>query len=218
MIMGEKEILNLEEINKIGRAAEIDAVKDNKIVREIVTGLKRTMKAKNLTSLSAPGIGYAKRIFCIDYSDSEVKTYINPVITNATGLELSREICSSIPGKEYIRPRNSEIDIIYQTPSGQITTRKLKGLAAIVFQHEIDHLEGITLDDIGLEIDKDFDEASEEDRAEVINMYLESLDMKREDLKKEIDADETLHSISESYRFVEALARGDISLETIDEE
>ena len=32
------------------------------------------MKKHNLTSLSAPAIGYNKRIFCIDFSDKEIKT------------------------------------------------------------------------------------------------------------------------------------------------
>ena len=39
------------------------------------------MRKKGLISLSAPGIGYNKRIFCIDFSDQEIKSFIknNPV-------------------------------------------------------------------------------------------------------------------------------------------
>ena len=138
-------ITDLVELDKLGRAEEIDPCKENKLMREIISNVKRTMRKNNLVSLSAPAIGYNKRIFCIDFSDKEIKTFINPLVTNLSGMELTREVCSSIPGKEFIRPRNSTIDIIYTTPQGMIKSNSFKGLAASVIQHEIDHLDGITL-------------------------------------------------------------------------
>lgn len=215
--MKEKRIMNLDELNELGRAQEIDVEKENKLVREIISTIKSTMKKNNLVSLSAPGVGYNKRIFCVDFSDLEIKTFINPIITNATGLQLSREICSSIPNKEYIRPRNTTIDLIYQTPQGVVKTNRYEGVAAFVFQHELDHLEGVTLEDMGLEIDSDFDEASDEDRSEIINMYLDSLDLRQKDLDAEIEADDELKVVSDRLRFVEALAKGDITLEALEE-
>lgn len=209
--------MNLDELNELGRAQEIDVEKENKLVREIVSTIKSTMKKNNLVSLSAPGVGYNKRIFCVDFSDLEIKTFINPIITNATGLQLSREVCSSIPNKEYIRPRNTTIDLIYQTPQGVVKTNRYEGVAAFVFQHELDHLEGVTLEDMGLEIDSDFDEASDEDRSEIINMYLDSLDLRQKDLDAEIEADDELKVVSDRLRFIEALAKGDITLEALEE-
>lgn len=216
--MNEKPILPLEELVEIGRCEEVDILKDNKEMRKIVAEIKKVMRKKNLTSLSAPGIGYNKRIFCIDYSDQEIKTYINPIISYAEGLELSREICSSIPGKEYIRLRNPLIDVYYTTPRGEIKTNRYKGLAAIVIQHEIDHLDGVTLDDIGLEIESDFDEASEEERTEIIDMYIDSLDVMQSELNKEIEGDDYLHAISERYKLIEAAAAGKIKITLIEEE
>lgn len=214
-----KEIItDLDELNKLGRAREIDPQKENKEMREIISSIKKTMRKNNLTSLSAPAIGYDRRIFCIDYSDLEIKTYINPIISYAEGLELSREICSSIPNKEYIRPRNSIVDVYYTTPKGEIKNQRFKGLASFVIQHEIDHLEGINLDDIGLEIEEDFDNATEEERIEVIDMYIDSLDIKRNELQKDIEADEELFTVAEKLRFEEALVRGDITLEEIKED
>lgn len=210
-------IKDLDNLNKIGRCKEIDLEKELKEAREIISNIKRTLrKTDNVIALSAPALGFDRRIFCVDYSDNEIKTYINPVIMNAVGLQLSREVCSSIPGKEYIRPRNRVIDLIFQTPTAQIKTQRFEGVAACTIQHEIDHLEGITLDDIGLEIDSDFDEATDEERQEVIDMYLDSLDMKRKTLEKEIKDDPELNVISERLRFTEALARGDIELQQLD--
>lgn len=208
----EYNINNLEELNKIGRAEEIDTEKENKLVREIVSKIKRTMRKNNLTSLSAPAVGYNKRIFCVDYSDNEIKTYINPVVSLREGIHLSREVCSSIPDKEYIIPRNNVINIYYQRPNGEIKVQEFKGLASNVLQHELDHLEGVTLDDMGLEIDKDFDEATEEERLEIVNMYLDSLDIMLKDVKEDIENNEELKVISDRLNFTEAVVSGKVKL------
>lgn len=210
-------ITNLEELIDVGRCQEVDLEKESKEAREIIKNIKRILrKNDSVVALSAPALGFNKRIFCVDYADNEIKTYINPVIMHAEGIQLSREVCSSLPGKEYIRPRNSEIDVIFQRPTGEISTQRFKGVAACTIQHEIDHLDGITLDDIGLEIDADFDEATEEEKQEIIDMYLDSLDIKRTSVKEDIANDPELNLISERLRFTEALARGDIKLEKID--
>ena len=212
-----KEILNLEDLNKIGRAQEIDYEKEGKLLREITSNIKRTMRRKDLISLSAPGIGYNKRIFCIDFSDKEIKSFINPVISNAEGIQLVREQCSSIPDKEYLVPRNSIIDVYYETPTGAIKSKRLKDIVAFVFQHEIDHLNGINLEDIGLEIDSDFDSASQEEREEIIEMYLDSLDLRQKYLEEVINEDKELKLVSDRLRFVEALAKGEIAFEEQEE-
>ena len=173
------------------------------------------MRKNNLVSLSAPALGYNKRIFCIDFSDSEIKTFIDPIIINAEGIELTREVCSSIPEKEFIRPRNSSIDVMWQTPTGKIKSAKFKGVAASVIQHEIDHLEGITLSDIGLEIDEDFDNATDDERFEIINMYLDSLDLSKEQLQKDFQNDENLKKEYDADKFMEMLATGKIQLEAV---
>lgn len=213
-----KEVLGLEELNKIGRAQEIDHEKEGKLLREITGNIKRTMRKKGLISLSAPGIGYNKRIFCIDFSDQEIKSFINPVITNAEGLQLVREQCSSIPGKEYLVPRNSTIDVIYETPTGVIQNKRLKDVVAFTFQHEIQHLEGVTLEDIGLEVDSDFDEATQEEREEIIEMYLDSLDLREQYLKEAINDNEELKIVYDRLRFAEALAKGEIAFEEQEEQ
>ena len=215
--MNEKPILNLTELNSLGRAQEINREKDGKLLREITANIKKTMRKNGLTSLSAPGIGYNKRVFCIDFSDQEIKSFINPVITNAEGLQLAKEICSSIPGKEYIRPRNTTVDIIYETPTGKIKTNRFSDVAAFVIQHEIDHLECVTLEDIGLEIESDFEEATQDERNEIINMYLDSLDLRQKDLDTEIESDDELKVVSERLKFTEALAKGEITFDKLDE-
>lgn len=211
-------ITDLCELDKLGRSEEVQLNDDNKLIREIVANIKRTMRKNNLVSLSAPAIGYNKRIFCIDFSDQEIKTFINPLVTRAEGIELTREVCSSIPGKEFIRPRNSLIEVMYQTPLGKIKSRIFKGLAAHVIQHEIDHLDGVTLADIGLEIEDDFNNATDEERFEIINMYLDSLDLTKSELEKDFTQDENLRKEYEADKFVELLAQGKIEVTALQAE
>lgn len=213
-----KDVVSLEELNSQARSQEIAHDKEGKLLREITGNIKRTMRKRDLISLSAPGIGYNKRIFCIDFSDQEIKSFINPVISNAEGLQLVREQCSSIPGKEFLVPRNTIIDLYYETPTGLIKTKRFKDVVAFVIQHEMNHLEGVTLEDIGLEVDSDFDEATEEERQEIIEMYLDSLDLRQRYLDEAIQEDDELKMVADRLRFIEALAKGEVAFEEDEEQ
>jgi peptide deformylase len=201
-----------DELKISDRAVEIDIKTENKEMRDIIKEIKDTMRKKNLKSLSAPAIGYNKRIFCIDFSDLEIKTFINPIIVEAKGISLSKETCTSIPGKFFIRPRNNDLAVVYQSPTGKVESRQIVGMAAYVFQHEMDHLDGILLSDIGLEIDDDFEKASEEDRMEVINAYLDCLDLKQKEISTEIENDPELKQISDASKFMESVYKGETEL------
>ena len=197
------------------RCDEIDVLKNGKLAREITKAIKDTIRANNLKSLSAPAIGYKYRIFCLNFSDSEIKTFINPIITNAEGIQLARESCHCIPEKEFIRPRNPKIKIMYQNPTGKVLTSELIGLSAVVFQHELDHLDGILLSDVGLEIDEQWDNATDEERQEVIEAYLDSIDMKQKELEKEIAEDPELKKTSDAIDFMTKVQRGEVKLEPV---
>ena len=215
-----REILTLEnnELELSERAVEIDLRTQNKEAREIISEIKKTMREKGLVSLSAPAIGYSRRIFCIDFKDKEIKTFINPIIVNAKGIQLSREKCTSIPGKEYVRPRNSEIDVMFQNPLAKPISRKLIGLAAIVFQHEMDHIDGLLLSDVGLEIDEDFDNATEEERQEVIEAYLDTLDLRQKEINQEIQEDKELKQIDDARKFMTSVYKGETKIEGMSDE
>ena len=211
LLADEKEV-ELSEWSK-----EINLRLENKEAREIISEIKKTMRVKGLNSLSAPAIGYQRRIFCIDFKDREIKTFINPIIVNAKGLQLSREKCTSIPGKEFIRPRNNEIEVMYQDPMSKPQSRKLVGLAAIVFQHEQDHLDGLLLSDVGLEVDELFDNASEEEKQEVIEAYLDSLDLKQKDLQTEIQEDKELKQMDDARKYMESVYKGETKIEGLND-
>lgn len=210
-----KEILKIDDENNeklLSRSDEINTTEDGNLQREITAALKKTIEKNNLVSLSANAIGYDKRIFCIKF-DEEIKTFINPIIVKAEGLQLSREKCTSIPGREFIVPRNTNISVIYQRPMGKIESRQIVGLAAFIFQHELQHLDGVLLSDFALEIDSEWDKASDEEREEVINYYLDSLDIKAKELDKEIQDDPELKKMSDAIDFITSVYKGETKLE-----
>lgn len=208
-----KEIIVDEE--KLGeRSDEINIRKENALMRQIILDLKDTLREyKNGVGLAAPQIGYNKRIFVINFN-GDLRSFVNPIISNVKGFTLNREGCLSIPGKEYIRPRHPEIQVIYQTPLGKTESRKIIGAAAYVFQHELDHLDGTLLSDVGLEVLPEFDSASEEEKEEVIKKYLESLDVKQKEIQKEIDEDKELKETASAINFIEKLQKGEIEVQS----
>ena len=213
-----KEIItDIDKLNETGICDVIDTRKENELLREIIVNLKEVVRSQNLPSLSAPQLGYDKRVFVINYN-GDIRTYVNPMIVNVKGLELSRETCPSLPGKEYIRIRHNEIQVAYQTPLGKYESAKLFGLVAKVFQHEVDHLDGLLLCDVGLEVDEEFDKATDEERQEVINMYLDSLDMKQKQLEKEIQENKDLKQVSDAIDFMNGVREGTVKLQNTDKE
>lgn len=195
------------------RCDEIDVRKDNEIVREITLNLKDTIREyKTAVGLAAPQIGYDKRIFVINFN-GDLRTFINPIISKAENLTLSRESCLSFPGKEYIRPRHSKITVMYQTPLGKVESKQMFGLAAIVFQHELDHLDGLTLPDIGLEVLPEYDQATQEEKDKILSVYLDSLDIKQKEVNKEIEEDPQLKQQMNAIKFMEDVATGKATIE-----
>ena len=180
-----------------------------------VDALKATMRANKLQYLTAPQIGYNYQIMCMRFGKEDIRTFINPIITKVDGFELSRESCHSIPDKTYIRTRYNKVDVTYQTPLGRVESIELLGLAARIMQHHIDHLDGLLLSDIGLEIDADFDAATDDERKEVIDMYLDSLDLKRKQIDEDIKDDKDAQQLSDAIRFMESVRNGETVIESI---
>jgi len=105
------------------------------------------MYTNNGIGLASPQIGRSCRIFVMNVGGEEY-TCINPIIlkfmpeTNIDG-----EGCLSFPHLSLKVRRSTEIFVSYQNVNGQIMQKWIKGLVARCFQHELDHLNGITFDE-----------------------------------------------------------------------
>ena len=215
-----KRILNaIKDYDKFDdRCDEINPKKQNAEMRETILAIKEVMEAKKLSALAAPQIGYRNRIVCLKFGDKQPITYVNPFITKVNGFTLSKESDISIPNKAFIVPRNVEVEVQYCTPLGQWMTQKMTGMTAFVMQRMINMLDGLLISDIGLEIDEEWDKATDEERAEVIKAYCESLDITMKDVQKDIeDSDGTLKKVYSAIKFTEGVNSGKVKLETVEE-
>ena len=147
-------------LRKVG--VEIDADYPN--LKELIANMKETMYNASGVGLAAPQIGKAIRIFIVDASpfaedddlddaDRETlktfnKVFINAKIVKEEGEEWAfNEGCLSIPNVREDVSRKPKITIEYQDEDFNSHQEELEGLAARVFQHEYDHIEGVLFTD-----------------------------------------------------------------------
>ena len=147
-------------LRKVAKA--IDAAYPD--LEKLITNMKETMYNASGVGLAAPQIGKAIRLFLIDASpfseDDDLseeertllksfnRVFINPKILEEEGEEwIFNEGCLSIPDVREDVSRQPKITIEYQDENFTVHTETLEGLAARVFQHEFDHIEGILFTD-----------------------------------------------------------------------
>ena len=206
-------VFDLDELRE--RVDEVNPIDAQSTVKALIAKLK---KYKELYALSAPQIGIKERVIVFKYNNGEMyKEYINPRIFKAEEYHLVREKDISCPDKEFICPRPGKIFIEYQTQDARPETNVLKDNAAEVFDRMMQYLDGITLEDYGLEVIPEFDEAEEEDKQEVIDMYLKSFKTKAEELNKEIEQDKDAKQLKDAIDFMAAAKEGKIQFEDIPE-
>ncbi len=126
------------------RATEVDQV-DAKLVR-LAQDMLDTMYEAPGIGLAAPQIGVQRRLFVYDLHDDQgPRTVVNPVITEARGEWVYEEGCLSVPGLswEIVRPR--EVHLTGFDLDGNELSIEADELLARLFQHELDHLDGVLL-------------------------------------------------------------------------
>ena len=98
--------------------------------------------------IAGPQVGISRRIVAVQRFDKEgepFEVYPNIRITALRGeRQPGREGCLSVPGRRGEVLRYQDIDISYTLPgSGRDTTERVEGFTAVIFQHEVDHLDGV---------------------------------------------------------------------------
>jgi peptide deformylase len=104
--------------------------------------------------LAANQVGVLRHIFVYDddYIDVGVGgvggVFVNPrIVESGTAISTYEEGCLSIPGFFYPVDRPSVVTVQGESLSGKTFDVRVDGLAARLFQHEIDHLNGLTMFD-----------------------------------------------------------------------
>lgn len=202
-------ITDVEELSKV--SSEINPIKENKLVKGVILDMKNVIRHNKLLGLAAPQIGCNRRIVVLNFN-GDLRAFVDPQIVSCDEMMLNKETCQSIPGKMFIIPRYNKISIRSFTATGKLQDCTLSGIAAYKMQHEIDHLDGVLVSDIGMEIDEDFDKLTESEKEEIIKLYLDAIDEKKAEVEKEINEDEQLKLMKEGIDFVRAVEAGEITI------
>lgn len=103
--------------------------------------------------IAAPQIGVSLRMFAYRQNPYTTTpstiTVINPEIVYVKGDVTLRETCFSIPGKLFLVKRHKLVKIKGLGLDGKYHSYKGNSLIAQILEHEINHLDGILIDEIG---------------------------------------------------------------------
>lgn len=111
-------------------------------IAELGRDMLKVMFEHNGIGLAAPQIGINKRIFVMG-NPTQSFICVNPEIVSGTGKAKEQEGCLSFPGLWLHVNRYETVQVKYQDILGKTHEREFTGLAARVFQHEYDHLNGL---------------------------------------------------------------------------
>ena len=97
--------------------------------------------------IAAPQVGISRRMVAVqrfDKAGEPFEFYINPEIVSASDdVTEGPEGCLSVDGVRGSVARSRRIELRYRTERFADTTETVEGFTAVIFQHEIDHLDGI---------------------------------------------------------------------------
>jgi peptide deformylase len=115
-------------------------------VRSIASAMLATMREHRGVGLAAPQIGVPLRLI-VGEGPGWTFALVNPVVAKASEqMTALNENCLSFKGAEPVRVyRPKQVVISGLNLRGEPMKFKARGLIAAVLQHEIDHLNGVTL-------------------------------------------------------------------------
>lgn len=131
-----------KELRKRSQEISVEQIQSESM-QVFITDLKDTMAEENGVGIAAPQIGIPKRIIVVE-TESGSQAFFNPKIVRYSIRKTeSEEGCLSVPGVFGIVRRSKSVVINAYNEQAQPVTIRVKAFPAIVFQHEIDHLDGI---------------------------------------------------------------------------
>jgi peptide deformylase len=132
-------------------------------LQEVIDDMVDALRAEPGVGLAASQINVSLRIITVEYvedednEDAKPRLYIvvNPeIVSTSDETEIAPEGCLSVPGLRGDVERYTEIVVKGKSRRGQATRLKLKGWTARIFQHEIDHLDGVLFIDRAISVEE----------------------------------------------------------------
>ena len=137
---------------------------NNPNILDTIAAMLSHLKRLKAQGIAAIQIGIPLRIICIS-NGKDVLTIINPKVEKLWGISTTQvEGCLSLPRldagyreinikyRQFRVSRKAKVRISFIAINGDTVTKTFKGNMARVIQHELDHLEGRTIADIGQEV------------------------------------------------------------------
>ncbi len=129
-------------------------------LQQLIEDMIDTLHEESGSGLAAPQLNVSKQVILVEFGseeDEEIppKLYvtINPKITRfSQQMVTGAEGCLSIPGLMGEVDRSEEVVVEGQDRNGEPLKMSLQGWAARIFQHEIDHINGILYSDRAIEV------------------------------------------------------------------
>lgn len=133
-----KEAVPIEDVNHKGESYRDKAEK-----------MLELMYEANGIGLAANQVGWLERLIVKDEMGKQQgeRVFINPKIIHEEGETLEEEGCLSLPGVFGKVSRAEKIVVAAYNLRGERLEMEAEGLSARVWQHEIDHLDGILIID-----------------------------------------------------------------------
>ena len=127
-------------------ATEITDI-DGRLVK-LAHDMFETMYAAPGIGLAAPQVGVGKRLFVYDLDPEEraaPHVLVNPRIVESDGEWTYEEGCLSIPGLSFEITRPKVVHLVGLDLDGNEVSVEADELTARLFQHELDHLDGVLM-------------------------------------------------------------------------
>ncbi len=128
---------------------EAEPVEDPGEWDELVADMRRIVSEEEGVGLAAPQVGESVRIFLMRDEPDKLQwsAYFNPEIIKVRETEKIPESCLSFPGVKIEAERGRVVTFKALTAAGEEVEMTVENLLAQCVQHEVDHLDGITLVD-----------------------------------------------------------------------
>lgn len=124
--------------------------------QKLIDDMVETMRQAPGVGLAAPQVGVPLRVIVVEYSENDevedaplkLYTVINPEFSRISrDTVVGTEGCLSVPGVLGDVERFEALTVKGLNRRGQPVTIKAKGWLARIFQHEVDHLDGVVFVD-----------------------------------------------------------------------
>lgn len=127
-----------------GKATPVKDIDDS--IRKLMADMAETMYISEGVGLAAPQVGSLSQLITVDIGKGLI-SLANPRIVESDGSEVMEEGCLSLPDIRLEVKRYKRVLVQGIDSNGKEVFIEAEDLLARVFQHEIDHLQGILIID-----------------------------------------------------------------------